>query len=176
MRWQHILNVTTNLAILLVLGFVSCTMWSTRQARAARADVVSPTASPPPDRAGVEELGTELGKKGPFPSVLVAMSPTCSVCEQDLPAFRRLSRAGRQGGRFGVEFAVPLKGPTPTDLVDGVAVDDSQVHRVRFPKYGIHSVPLIAVLDSRGRVSQLWTGLIGGRQESEILRAVSEAH
>ncbi len=175
-RWRAALEVTANLAIIGVLSYAFYAMWSTRHARglgvgAENTGTVAGTAN----SAKLKALSADLGGGAQGRVVLVAMSPTCVYCREDLPLFGRLAEASRKGGKFRLVVATPEGVPEAVELLKSAGVDASYVHRVSFAKFGIQRIPIVAVLEASGKVSHVWTGLISGAKERDVMRAISPA-
>ncbi len=173
-RWRSVLEVMTNLAIVAFLSYYFCLMWNTHHARAAGplAGNAEPTGNLS-NTANLSHLGMQLRGNAEGRLLLVAMSPTCIYCREDLPVFKHLVEMSRRDGEFGVVFATPKEAPDAMELLSQNAVGPSLVHRVSFTQYGIHRVPLVAVVEPSGAISHVWTGLINGQKEQDIIRAVS---
>ena len=110
------------------------------------------------------------------PSVLIFASRACHFCSESLPFYQRLATMRDSApGTMRLVSAFPTSAQSAEETRKyfsdgGVVLDDALP--ARFPFIGVRGTPTVALVDSGGNVSAVWTGKLSPDGEAGLMREV----
>jgi hypothetical protein len=104
------------------------------------------------------------------PTLLLVLSSTCRYCHESLPFYRQLV-AEREG--FQVIAGSAESPETFSSYLRAANLSvDKAVKMEKSAWQGVSATPTLLVIDSNGRVSAAWVGLLSDEQQAEVREAV----
>jgi len=100
-------------------------------------------------------------------SLVLALSTTCHFCKESLPFYRDL--AGRLVGQIDVIAVLPQPQPEGQSYMRQATVNVKQVVSAGLGSIGVHGTPTILLVDSTGKVINVWVGLLNQKGQQEVL-------
>jgi len=167
-QWTKYLEVSSNVAVLVVamalLGAIVSTRWASQ-------------------RKATFEDGLQKGQVfGRLPSLdygaaqqtlVLVLSTKCNYCQESQPFYKRLLEAQQLSGQRTRIVAVF---PNPKSEVEQYKQENQlNVESVPALNYGVLNVagtPTLIMVDSTGRVLDLWVGMLSKGEEQQVINAL----
>jgi hypothetical protein len=131
-----------------------------------------PSQPPASPAAMAEELkGKTIHASGlDFPrsrsSLLLVISTNCHFCEESLPFYRTLSEAAE--GKADLLAVLPQPQSEGAAYLKAAHVEVAQVASVPPAQLGISGTPTLLLLDSSGKVQEVWLGLLDQSRQEQV--------
>ena len=168
-RWTKYVEVSSNVAVLVVamvlLGTVISTRWWPR-----------------PLNPKFEE-GLQKGQAlAPLPStdysaapqtLILVLSSKCNYCTESLPFYNRLVEEHQRAGKVTQIIAVF---PNPRDEVDRYIGQNQlavkSIPALNYSSLNVTGTPTLILVDSTGRVADFWVGKLSREDEQQVTEAL----
>lgn len=168
-RWTKYIEVSSNVAVLVVAMALLGAIVSTRWAR--------------PGKAKFED-GLQRGQVlarlpsieyGAAPQTLVlVLSTRCNYCKESLPFYKRLLGEQQMGGQRTRMVAVF---PNPKTEVEQYKEKNQlsveSVPELNYSTLNVTGTPTLILADSTGRVLDFWVGKLSKEEEQQVTEAVA---
>lgn len=132
----------------------------------------SPVRRPP--AAAQAGIGTSLRGKVPGidwhangRTLVLALSTECHFCKESTPFYRRLRE--KPGMRLRIVAVLPQSMAAAEQYLNSEGVRVDQVEQVQLPEVGIRGTPTMLLVDGRGIVTNIWTGLLRPAEQEQVL-------
>jgi thioredoxin-related protein len=167
-RWTKYLEMTTNVAVLLVAVALLGAIVSTRFARRGQ-----PRFENGLQRGQVLTRLPSIDYLAAPQTMLLVLSTKCSYCEQSLPFYKRLVEEQRKAGRRTRIVAVFPNTETEVEQYNRHnQLDVESVAAVNSGTLNVTGTPTLILVDSVGKVRDFWVGMLSKDDEQQVINAV----
>lgn len=108
-------------------------------------------------------------------ALVVAVSPTCHFCDESIPFYKQIiDQRNQKDSRVKVIAAVPseeAKAEEARKFASGGATPDGMVN-MDFSAIKVPGTPTLLLVDSDGKVLDVWVGKLDEGREKEVLAAL----
>jgi hypothetical protein len=167
-----ITQVTANIAIVALCGLIG---WLALHRKAGAPAEDQPSRLPPIYSVG-ESIDTVRGLdfRAARSTLVMVIREDCHFCQESLPFYRRLADARRNRPDAGLRLAV-----LSTDASDVLApylsrnqVGVDTVLQIESGALKVPGTPTLLLVDSAGKILNVWRGKLPQRQEVEVLKTL----
>jgi thioredoxin-related protein len=102
-------------------------------------------------------------------TLLLALSTTCHFCTQSGPFYQRLVK---EHGDTQLIALVPQSDDEGRQYLKKLGVEINEVKQVSMSELGLSGTPTLVLVDSSGKVVNVWVGALPPDQENEVLNQV----
>ena len=166
--WTKYLEVSTNIAVLVVAAALLSALISARLAMPAKPAF---------------ERGLHKGQMMPnFHSVnygpaartlLLSLNARCEFCQESLPFYRRLIEEERKApGKFSLVAVFSNREAEVQDYKQRNQLEMKSVANVNPSSINLAGTPTLILVDAEGRVSDLWVGKLSDAEEEQVIRTL----
>ena len=116
--------------------------------------------------------GVDWGQNGR--TLVLAISTQCHFCTESAPFFRRLGEAA--GKKVKMVAVLPQSVAESEQYLSGAGVHVDQVRQVSLGNIGVRGTPTMLLVNSKGVVTDVWTGKVEPQRQDQVLSAILGAH
>lgn len=140
----------------------------------------SPTPNPSPAPL-IAENQLQKGTKIPLQDIdwqkngstlLLAVSTTCHFCTESAPFYQRLVK---ERGDTRLVALLPQTAGEGQSYLTKLGVNVDEVKQISPTAIGLRGTPTIILVDSQGRISNTWVGVLSQNSENEVLNQLAAA-
>jgi thioredoxin-related protein len=169
-KFNHYLEIATNIAVLLVATVVLLTFaWNyfrTRQITTQLQQGLQKQAILAP------QLGINYGNS--TRTLLIAMNTKCDYCSESVPFYNQLAELQRNRGEaFRTVAIFPNSSEEVRRYVEQKKLDVPTIAAADFQRLNLAGTPTMILVDSQGKVLDFWVGKLSANGEKEVIEKIS---
>lgn len=167
---RHTLEVSTNLAVLILCITIGVVLVRSRQP-AAR-DLTSASLESRKGQVFPAIANVNYGKADT--TLVLALNTQCKFCRESLPFYRKLLSTPSASSQIQIAIIFPNPDNEVREFVEQAKLSAHAIGGQDFSKFHIDGTPTVILVGRDGKVRESWTGELSAAGEKEVLSAVEK--
>jgi hypothetical protein len=172
-RLAQALEVLANLALIVAALLFGAVL--IRSLRSPTAEKKTQSTLPPVTQRVIQKGqvigGLHINPAGSARTLLLALSTTCHFCTDSASFYQRIST---ERGHTYLVAIFPQEPREGERYLANLGVKVDEVKQVAFGELGITGTPTLALIDSEGKVLNIWEGLLPSSGENEVIERMKQ--